>query len=291
VPDDIEQMPTEDPTPTPDNADADANEVMDLGDDDAIVLDDDEMITLDGIDDGPATPTTNKVEPPPYDDFDEAVPKPKPVPAQATPSSAGVLAKNPAVDFGVVKQKAMDPQTAAQLRKTAQTYKWDASQRKTANYYTTTGFTGMNDILRKGSGGDAKDVAAIKKLSEMIDNAPPIDPPVRVFRGMVLLETEIGSFIEGIKRNAETNTPATLDGFQSTTIRPEAAQKFDGAIYKMNIDTSVRFQIQARKGVYLESVSDFEDENELLLPHGNKYAVGEIVKDEYGYTISMVQLP
>ena len=221
-------------------------------------------------------------------------PTPVPSPTDAAPPTLApppkAPATNPAKDFPIVNQKLMSSKDDTRLRELTKSYGWGSVERKTANYYTMEGYQGMNAFLRTGK-GDARDVAAAEKMAAMIEAAPPIDPPVRVFRGMVMPQEQQAKYIEEYKAAAASGEPVELNGFPSTSIRPSVISNFDGVVQGRVVEKPLRYQIEARKGVYLEGVTDFEDENEVLLPHGNKYAVGEIREDAAGgYTISMVQL-
>jgi hypothetical protein len=75
-----------------------------------------------------------------------------------------------------------------------------------------------------------------------------------------------------------------MKGFVSTSIRPGTAASFGGS--------SVRLEIASRKGVYLEAISQHDQEKEYLMDHDSRFRVAGIKELEYsdGSKLKTIQL-
>lgn len=290
VPDDIEQMPTEEePAQLPDaEVSNDDGDSISLDDGDSISLDDGDSISLD--DDTPD-------EPLPERDADE----PDPDAAGPSPSAkdmpAGVVASSPHLDLPVNPKPEFNRKDARRLDDDNLDRPFDPQDEEALRAYTTIAYRDINEHLRDGTKLLNKNNAAvIRDINAAIAKLPPIKPPVIVYRGLTVEADKIDGFIGDLVRKAGSGNPLKLKGFQSTSLRPEVADRFKNTYAALpdggrDRFVPVRMQVRATKGAYLEGTTVVPDEQELLLPAGGKYKVGQIVKDaDGGFTVTLEQL-
>ena len=115
----------------------------------------------------------------------------------------------------------------------------------------------------------------IKKLDDIISEAPKFSKPIEVFRGVSAFslpsDIEVGGVID-------------MKSFPSTTSSLAVARGFakDTKYSKNKI-----LKIKTSEGLMVEGISHYEEEKEILLPRNRKYKITEIK----GKTISLEILP
>ena len=113
---------------------------------------------------------------------------------------------------------------------------------------------GDMDVLR----GDSYVWDVTHRINSAMVKAPDPPPPDLVWRGIKSKQWE--TYKEG--------EVFQLDGFQSTSIKPDTAISFAGK----NELTTV-FEIRPTKGMFIQNASDYADEAEFLMPHAANYRV------------------
>jgi hypothetical protein len=293
VPDDIEQMPTEEETPAPEpkpepaaapdnTVELDDGDAINLDDGDSISLDDDEMINLD--DDTPMEPLPDRESDEPNPDATDTYPSAKAMPE-------GVVASSPHIDLPVNPKPTFNRKDAMRLDDVNLDNPFSTQDEDALRAYTTIAYQDINAYLRDGTKPlDRRTPKVLRDLAGAMAKLPPIKPPVTVYRGLTIKGNEIDKFIGDIMKKAESGNPLKLKGYQSTSLNPEVADRFKVTYGEEGV-VPVRMQVRANKGAYLEGTTVVPNEQELLLPAGNKYKVGQIVKDpDGGFTVTLEQM-
>lgn len=125
--------------------------------------------------------------------------------------------------------------------------------------YTGNGYDELNSNLRSGSSLTGYQKTMNDNLKSAIAKAPAPPPPELVWRGI----SSIGAAQKFA--NLKNGDVLTMDGFQSTTIKPSFAHSWGSG--------KTIFEIKPAKGAYVYLHSNHKSEKEYLLPHGAKYSV------------------
>jgi len=174
-------------------------------------------------------------------------------------------------------ERKMGTATHVELTKSGQAWATTLSkQEKSAvQGYTGSSYHGINSELYKG--GSIAPGSSAAKIQSALDKAPSPPPPDLVWRGVSNQGAKqlVGKLAVGDKLR--------MDGFQSTSIKPEFANSWGGG--------HVVFEIKPSKGAYVQPISHHHSEYEYLLPHGASYRVhGLATVKLHGTTKSVVQL-
>lgn len=144
----------------------------------------------------------------------------------------------------------------------------DATAKDAIDSYTDWDYVEMNDCLRGGNCDDEPEWGEKNKaLMQAIDNAPPFDEPVTLYRGVG------GKFGEEVASNLAPGAVLEMAGFQSTTTDPDTARDFAD----LTTSGQVMFRITTSRGLAIGSDTGAgENEGEVILNHNWRYRVGSI---------------
>lgn len=114
-----------------------------------------------------------------------------------------------------------------------------------------------------------------KVIQDAIAKSPKPPPPELVWRGL-------SSGGDELVKGLTAGDVVQLNGFQSTSIKPEFAKGWGGHHI---------FEIKPAKGAYVHTISGYKHEYEYLLPHGAKYKVHGATKVKLGtHVVNVIQL-
>lgn len=136
--------------------------------------------------------------------------------------------------------------------------------------YTWLGFSSVTKKLLGKSifSGEEKDAnKIIQDFDRVFEKIPDLPKPVTVHRGIKLENDVVKDFVSRLESGI-----IEIPNFQSTSLLQSKAEPFARA---KGDYTNMRFEIKARKGIFLEPISKFSEELEFLLPRGAKFKVGE----------------
>ncbi len=151
----------------------------------------------------------------------------------------------------------------------------DKTEKNAVASYTGSSYSHINSELYKG--GSITPGSSAAKIQSALNKAPSPPPPQLVWRGVSNQGAKqlVGKLAVGDKLK--------MDGFQSTSIKPEFANSWGGG--------HVVFEIKPSKGAYIQPISHHSNEYEYLLPHGASYRVhGITTVNLHGTKKSVVQL-
>ncbi len=135
--------------------------------------------------------------------------------------------------------------------------------------YTSGMYEEINASLREGRGA-GKGAKVIPLIAAAIDSAPTLPEPVTVYRGIRLSAEQAGAFLGKVKAAQEAGEFISDPAFMSTSLNPAVATGFGSG---RGTESSVVFQIAARKGLYLGESVGGTKEMELVLQRGSKFRV------------------
>ena len=135
--------------------------------------------------------------------------------------------------------------------------KENALNEYTSLHDTASGYKVLNTALRKNPNRLNRYARVIQ---DIVEDAPQPPPPQLVYRGLR------GKF----NINRKKGDIFELDGFQSTSIDPEVAERI--ALRSTEWETAI-MEIIPNRGAYIKSVSQYPEEMEFLLPHKAKYKI------------------
>ena len=123
----------------------------------------------------------------------------------------------------------------------------------------------LNSALRQGSEltGDAAEMFG--QLNAAIEQSEPLPEGTTVYRGLDLSSQELMDSMLSRFENS-IGQDLRLKGITSTSLDPEISAKFSKR-------ESFVMEIQPKKGLYANGVSEFPDEEEILLKHNAQYRV------------------
>lgn len=155
---------------------------------------------------------------------------------------------------------------------------WSASltaqERHAVESYTGSHYDSINKALRDNPDTVTGTAA---KIASAIAKGPTPPPPELVWRGTA--SDKAHSLVASLQKGDVVK----LNGFQSTSIRPETAHSWGSG--------KVVFEIKPSKGAYVKPVSSHKHEEEYLLPHGANYTVVGTKNVKLGsYSSTVVQL-
>ncbi len=172
--------------------------------------------------------------------------------------------------------------TERKLNESQGTYlqKLPQNQAKAIEEYTSDAYEDLNRKMRQCppdfncvKGGTFERLVA--ELEKAIANAPSLPEPVMAYRGVDMRDLKLRSKMESnLKGCLNSGTEFTFGQFVSTTIW--AGNEF---IEDIDKDSGFIFQIKAKKGLYVESISSNPGEKEFLQSANTKYKVVAFVDD------------
>lgn len=160
--------------------------------------------------------------------------------------------------------------------------------------YTLGGYKSLNESLREGRPLSIADKHMADNLDRAIESSPEFDSPKIVYRGVNIGDNVVSSHgAEMIGMNESERSTATRKyiadyaestfkpgsviesrGFQSTSFNVDPA--LDASLSKKS--PGIIFEIAAKKGAFLNGVSKYDDENELLLSRKTKYRIVKVIR-------------
>jgi hypothetical protein len=144
-------------------------------------------------------------------------------------------------------------------------------QKAALRHYTRKGDELMNAHLRRDEAVTPEVAAEIEELHKAFEDAPPFEHPVSVWRGIKVDFEKLDELVGQFEAAAKSGEAVAFKGFTSTSANPEVALDFGEVV----------FEITAKKGLYLEPITQWEGEREILMPHGAKFKVHGIVEANY----------
>jgi len=133
-------------------------------------------------------------------------------------------------------------------------------------WYTDDNFKDLNRSLRRGFDLDDKQERNFGRLREVIRRAPVLPEPVLVWRGIELHGQDLTNFLDLAKEAQRKGMFLQTPGFVSTSFDPQKIQSFGGG-------RGIAFEIETRRGIYVESLSTNSGEYELVQDHDSAYEV------------------
>jgi hypothetical protein len=155
--------------------------------------------------------------------------------------------------------------------------KWTSDERKAVSRYTNNDYFELNDAMRKCPPAYECVQGDTKKFMDLVEGAlqkaPPLAQPVVVTRGMILIGKDTKTkFLDEIRKAKDSGGEYRLPSVTSTTVKGDIAFSGTG-------ESSVKFLIRARTGVYIESVSTKPEEKELLKSSKSRYVVKDVISE------------
>lgn len=158
-------------------------------------------------------------------------------------------------------------------------------------YYTGDGYSYINEGLRGKSTLTDADKVKADLISSAINRAGNLPQPMTVWRGVGEFAAKgVLSHLEDMYARGAT---FQAKGFVSTSVRPSQA---------MGFGSNLILKITAKTGVYVDKLSKFESEREILQNHGTRYriksvtreqeikAISETTKAEFSQRVTLVEL-
>lgn len=143
--------------------------------------------------------------------------------------------------------------------------------------YTAIDYSGVNDYLRTEQSGNKEKDGQINDISTFLKNAPKMEG--EVYRGMNFLKSKKDSLnnFNDFLSNVEEGKSLMLKSFTSTSTKKDVAMEFaDPGNAHMIV-----FEIKSKSGVYLDGVSQKEEENEVLFDKNSKFNVLKVDKSKH----------
>lgn len=133
-------------------------------------------------------------------------------------------------------------------------------------------FTCLDDVMRQ----------RVERIEKAIAMAAPLPKPAVVHRAIANLDAEtVGSLLAAAQACEDGETPFALPSITSASFSEKATGNFAG-----HASDTVRFEILAKHGLPVESITATKDEHELLLSAHARYHV----RDVDGNTIFLEQI-
>ena len=124
----------------------------------------------------------------------------------------------------------------------------------------------MNTALREPHKKQTPEIHQhVENLTRAISQAPRLSEPVTVYRGAQFSTADTEEFIANLRRARSI----TLPGFTSTSLDRKRAEWFASRI---KTRPQIIFEIEARHGLYVEPITN-TDEEEFLLQHGTEFEI------------------
>lgn len=152
--------------------------------------------------------------------------------------------------------------------------------------YAAGSYSTINKGLRDGT-TPTKGAAAAKTIQAALDAAPVLDKPITTYRGVRVSKAEEQHLIQQAEALSKSGGTMEMKGFTSTSLDYKIANQFS-----KGGESSVLFEVSARKGLYLGESAGNSHEKEFLLQHGTKFKVAGIkeVPIAEGVTKRVIQL-
>ncbi len=138
-------------------------------------------------------------------------------------------------------------------------------ERSAASDYTGEAYYDTNKHLRAGGAPREADRA----LQSAILKYPPHDPPLTSYRGLsVSSPHKMAAIREGLDAAVASGEPLRLDGFNSASLDPQFAAR-----YGKTGRGGVVLEMKSPRGAFIDPVSQFGNQKEVLHPHGDHFKV------------------
>lgn len=142
----------------------------------------------------------------------------------------------------------------------------------------------INRHLRTGSALSEKAAKMCDQIHQVMKHLKPFEKPLTVWRGLRLKQADEAELVGKMRAAAESGQPIEMQGFISTSRDPSVSGYFTRT-------RGMYFEIRARKGVYMESITTSPGEDELLLDHGSRFKVHAVIEAKVnGITSTVIQL-
>lgn len=160
---------------------------------------------------------------------------------------------------------------------------WTEEEKKDVLDYTHGGYVALNEKMRKCKGDWKRLKGPVKAKMETIERAiaraGEFAEPQQLFRGLRIHDpARYAEYIKTLEGLAESGVAFRFPSITSTTTSPKSLTGYSFADH----ENPVIFRILARSGVYVDSVSRYKGENEVLQSSGTRYKVHKVAKAKYG---------
>lgn len=147
--------------------------------------------------------------------------------------------------------------------------KFSAGERSSITSYTGSSYASLNEKMRACPPefdclqGKHKTMAS--NIMNAVDKAPPFKEPVTVRRGMHLGGAKAEAFMNSLAKAKESGEEFAFPSITSTS----TTSGFSG---------DVRFEMVAKKGVFVKSISQVPSENEVIVSPRQKFKISQVLK-------------
>jgi hypothetical protein len=159
----------------------------------------------------------------------------------------------------------------------------EKTEAEAAAWYTKSGHDPLNEALR-GDGEETltgKLAAVNDQLQAAFAKVQPLPQPVKVYRALSISGPKKEKFIAALKDAQAGGKHMEMIGYSSTSTNPAFQDQWGG---------SVRFEIDATKGLDMKPYSDKPAEDELLLNHGSRFEVQSVEPDGPRWKVKLRQV-
>lgn len=150
--------------------------------------------------------------------------------------------------------------------------------------YSGDAYASINGAMRKCPPKfecmSGKDKSIMEGVEAALAKAPPLEEPVTAYRGLSDLTPEVMSgLLKELEHCSKSGLPYMMPNIISTTLAPRiAVSEFGKSVGKTE---SLVFKIKAKRGLYIESISENAQEKELLQSAKTKYKVIGMADTQY----------
>lgn len=211
-------------------------------------------------------------------------PKAKPTPKPAVAPKAKIPEK-PFPGASVIRK--WDKHSVKPLE--SQVDELSAEAQQAVKKYTglaKTDYVQLNSGLRQGK--SLSGVAA--DIQKAIESEGALPAGTTVWRGVGVPDWDKEAFVKRFAQAAKSGKPVQLKGLISTTADPRVVQKFTS-------ESQLAFEIRPKKGLYVQPMSKYKREQEVILRHGSRYKVAGVQEDVSlgksqgkGWGVTLIQL-
>lgn len=146
----------------------------------------------------------------------------------------------------------------------------------------TTDYTEINAAARGRPEDWGEHAATIRRMDKVMDRAEEFKKPVISHRGISVPKAAAEAILSGFRRAAESGQSVGFGGYMSTSIDPDVIDGFAKPVSGREDGASISFEIKAKKGIYVEPMTEYAGEEELLLPRTARYRVVGIKEVTWG---------
>ena len=155
-------------------------------------------------------------------------------------------------------------------------YDMDPDLSKAVKWYTGNGFDNLNTEMRECPPEfeciDGSNRKNLDKIEKALAEAPPLPENTITFRGVSLSDKSTVAMMSAAKECMESGKEFRMPSLTSTSIRPAAAAGFG---------EGVLFRIAAKRGIYVEPITENKEEFEILQSSKTRYRVVEVKQADY----------